>query len=113
MAKRSAVPRPIKSTEFSILFATRNAQRGWSDLLATRRNAVVEAWDFLTKNPHLVTPSNYPLKGALSTVTRGGMLHDRWQHKLSVREGSRIWFYVEERCVYLERVHTAHPNATK
>lgn len=112
MSQRAqAVPRPIKKGEFTIVFATRHAEVGWRDLLATQRNATVDAWDFLTRSPDARTPINYRLKGDLATVVHGGTTHDRWQHKLS--GGARIWFYVDDRNVYLVDVHTQHPNATK
>lgn len=106
-----AVPRPIKTAEFTIYFVTRDAQSGWRDVLATQRNAVVDAWDVLTRHPLDPTPINYQLKGELATVTRAGETHDRWQHKLS--GGARIWFFVDGQTVCLVDVHTRHPNQTK
>jgi hypothetical protein len=41
----SAVPRPRKKAEFQILFATRQADKGWQDLLATTHNSIVDAWE--------------------------------------------------------------------
>lgn len=113
MAKQQQVPRPTKKSEYTILFASSQAQRGWRDLSATRRSALADAWDFLTRTPLQVTPTNYPLKGALSAVVKNGTKHDRWQHKPSRGDGARIWFYVAERTVFLEQVHTHHPNETK
>lgn len=64
MSKREqAVPRPVKKAEFSIFFATRQAEVGWRDLLSTQRSAVVDGWDFLTREPLHVTPTNYPPQG--------------------------------------------------
>lgn len=112
MSKRKqAVPRPIKKAEYTIVFATREAQTGWRDVLATQRNSVVDAWDFLTRHPLDSTPNNYQLKGELATVTHAGNTHDRWQHKLT--GGARIWFYVEGQTVHLVDVHIRHPNETK
>ncbi|WP_022879166.1 hypothetical protein [Microbacterium sp. B19] len=113
MAKEEPVSRPIKKSEFTIVCASRQAEKGWQDLRATQRNALADAWDFLTRTPHLVTPTNYPLKGELRTVTRAGKTHERWQHKPTLGGSARIWFYVEGDRVYLEDVSTAHPNATK
>ena len=90
MARGSKVARPTKRSEYSIEYASSSAQRGWTDLCATIRGPLVDAWDFLTRTPLSVTPTNYPLKG-----------------------DARIWFYVHEQVVYLEEVHTHHPNATK
>ncbi len=112
MSKRSeSVSRPMKKAEFQILFATSQAEAGWRDVLATQRNSVVDAWDFLTRHPTESGPRNYQLKGRLAHVTRNGKSHDRWQHKLS--GGARIWFYVDGRSVHLVEVHTRHPNETK
>ncbi|MGN6612500.1 MAG: hypothetical protein ACTHLJ_12070 [Angustibacter sp.] len=111
MAKQHEVPRPLKKAEFTILFGTRQAEAGWTDLKATQRNALVDAWDFLTKQPTARQPKNHPLKGDLATVTHRGATHERWQHELS--HGARIWFYVDGRTVVLIDCHTRHPNETK
>lgn len=107
------VPRPPKKMEYEIRFATTNARKGWQDLSATIRNPLAEAWDFLTRTPLAKTPSNYPLRGELGTITRGGKVHDRWQHKPTLKGTARIWFFVDDRTVYLEQVHTSHPNETQ
>lgn len=107
------MPRPVKRTEYEIRFATTEAYKGWRDLVATVRNQMVETWDFLTRTPLSMTPTNYPLKGQLGTVSRGGTLHQRWQHKPTAGGTARIWFFVQERTVFLEQVHTSHPNETK
>lgn len=111
--KGSLVPRPAKKSEYEIRIATAAAQKGWQDLVAPVRNPMTEVWDFLTRSPHLRTPTNYPLKGELATIRCGGSTHERWQHKPTAQGGARIWYYVEGRTVYLEQVHTSHPNETK
>lgn len=112
MAKgKGAVSRPIKKSEYAVLFGTREAEKGWQDLLATQRNAVVDAWDFLTRTPLERSPTNYPLRDDLARVTRNGATFEQWQHKLS--GGARLWFYVEDRTVVLVQCHTRHPNETK
>lgn len=83
------------------------------DLRATTRNTLVDAWDFLTRTPQLRTPTNYPLRGELGTVSHNGSTHERWQHKPTLKGDARIWFFVVEQVVYLEQVHTHHPNETK
>ncbi|MET0590695.1 MAG: hypothetical protein ABWZ77_05925 [Naasia sp.] len=113
MVRGSRVERPTKKSEYVIVFATREASRGWGDLKATSLNALAEAWDFLTRTPLQTTPSNYRLKGSLGRVTRDGATHDRWQYKPTQRGNARIWFYVDEQTVYLEQVHTRHPDETK
>lgn len=113
-AKRGElVPRPPKKIEYEIRYATTDAAKGWHDLAATIRNPLAEAWDFLTRTPLAKTPANYPLRGELGTITRGDTTHERWQHKPTLKGTARIWFFVKERTVYLEQVHTSHPNETK
>lgn len=111
--KGELVPRPPKRTEYEIRFATTNARKGWRDLVATIRNPMADTWDFLTRTPLSTTPTNYRLKGELSTIQRGRETHDRWQHKPAIKGTARIWFYVDGRTVFLEQVHTSHPNETK
>ena len=106
----AAVPRPRKKTEYEILFASRQAQRGWSDLLASTRNALVDAWDFLTRTPTEESAKNHRLRAELAHVHRDGRTHERWQHELP--GGARIWFYVDGHTVHLVDVHTRHPNQT-
>ena len=105
------VVRPRKKAEYEIRFGSRQAEKGWQDLRATHLNAIVDAWDFLTKTPLATSVTNHQLKAELATVVRGGKTFDRWQHELP--GGARIWFYVEDWVVYLVDVHTRHPNQTK
>ena len=113
MPKDTAVPRPTKKSEYILKFATTQSQKGWRDLVATIRNPMSETWDFLTRTPLEKTPTNYPLEGSLGVINRGGRTHQRWQHKPTLKGTARVWFYVEGNTVYLEQVHTAHPNETK
>ena len=112
MVKEQPVPRPIKKSESTIICASRQAEIGWRNLRATQRNALADAWDFLTRTPVTVTPTNYPLKGTLGEVRRNGVSHTRWQHKPTLGGTARIWFFVEGSKVFLEQVHTSHPSAT-
>lgn len=109
--KGQPVPRPKKKAEFNIVFDTRQAETGWRNVVSTQRSAVTNAWDALTQRPLDLTPSNYPMKGELALVARGGQAQERWQHKLT--GGARIWFYVEGHTVHLIDVRTRHPNETK
>lgn len=113
MARRGKVERPTKRSEYDIVFASRQAEKGWSDLRATTRNALVDSWDFLTRTPLAEGPLNHPLRGELGTVSYGDAQHVRWQHKPTRQGDARIWFFVIENVVYLEQVHTRHPNETK
>jgi hypothetical protein len=113
MPNSDPVPRPIKKSEYKIYFESRGAERGWKDLLATRRSDLVGAWEFLTKTPCVTTLLSYRLKGELSAVERGGITRACWQLKLNARDGARIWYFVEGNEVHLIAVHTSHPNQTQ
>lgn len=113
MVSGDPVGRPTKKNEYSIFFASNSAEKNWQNLVAVRRNNLADTWEFLTKTPLEVTPLSYPLKGELATVTRNGVAHDRWQRKLTASDGIRIWYFVIDKNVYLEQVHTSHPNQTK
>lgn len=113
MGKEQQVNRPIRKSEYTIIAASLSAQKGWRDLVATQRNLMAEVWEFLTAHPLQHTPTNYPLRDELASVTRNGVSHARWQHKLSKGSSARIWFYVEGQRVYLEQVHTSHPKETE
>ncbi len=63
--RRDAVPRPLKRTEHEIVFITTEAQKGWTDCLAAAHNAMVEAWEILTREPEVRSPRLYSLKGEL------------------------------------------------
>lgn len=105
------VPRPLKRTEYVIVLRTAGAEKGWQDLLATQRSAVVDAWDRLTKSPLTSDPSNHGLKGDLATTTVAGITYERRQYELA--NGARIWYFVHEQTVHVTHVHTHHPSATK
>jgi hypothetical protein len=113
LAKSERVHRPIGKSEYKIFYASRSAERGWIDLLATRRSDLVVAWEFLTKTPLETTPLSYRLRGELANVNRDGVKHDCWQLKLNARDGARIWYYVYSREVHLIEVHTHHPHQTR
>lgn len=111
--KGELVPRPPRKTEYELRFATSQARKGWRDLVATMRNPMSDAWDFLTKTPTATSTANYRLKGQLGEIVRGGRTFERWQHKPTLKGSARIWFFVDVGTVYIEQVHTAHPNETK
>lgn len=111
MAKKSRAERPTKTTEYEIVFATREAEAGWRDLRATQRNTLADAWDRLSTRPLERTPTVHPLRGELGSIRRSGVAYERWQCELS--GGARIWYYLIDRTVHLEQVHTRHPNQTK
>jgi hypothetical protein len=52
MAKEEGgVARPLRKSEYVLRFASREAEKGWTDLVATALNAAVAAWEFLTRTP--------------------------------------------------------------
>ncbi|MFD9550089.1 hypothetical protein ACFWBG_22030 [Nocardia salmonicida] len=115
MSKDRAVSRPLKKVEFEIRFATREAEKGWVDARATARNALVDAWDFLTRSPQERCDRCYPLRGDLNKVTIGGETFERWQYKIT--DGGRIWYAVARDSsgggtVHLVLVTLGHPNET-
>lgn len=107
-----SAPSRSPSTRSSLGAEKRNGG-GWRDLVTTRRASTADAWDFLVGTPLAQTPQNYPLKNELGLVTRNGQSFTRWQHKPALSGDARIWFYVVDQKVYLERVHTHHPDETK
>lgn len=113
MSSKSGVPRPIKKTEFQILFASSSAEKGWRDLRAVRLNELADAWDTLTRNPEVDTVLCSSMRGALAVVTYQGKNFQRRQLKLSLTYGARIWYFIDEKLVLIERVFTNHPNQTK
>ena len=70
--KGGSVPRPIKRAEWQLVFVTRDAEKGWTDLLATARNATVDAWDTLTREPAVETPRLYQPKVTMPTARTSG-----------------------------------------
>jgi hypothetical protein len=113
MNRPNQVSRPLRKSEFVIRFDSSNARRGWTALLAVRRNALVDAWEKLTESPATSSVLCYPLVDNRATIVRNGESHQRWQLKLNERDGMRIWYYVVGQTVFIENVFTSHPNATK
>lgn len=109
--KKETVSRPLRGSEFEIVFGTSNARKGWMDVLAVQRNTVVAAWERLTAAPLENDTTCHGMKGDLEFVTHKGATHRRRQYELA--NGARIWFYVVDKSVVLIDVHTHHPNATK
>lgn len=113
MARVGRVERPRRSSEYDIRCGSPAVLRSWNDLVATQRGPMVTVWEFLTQSPTLETPRNYRLKDVLATVNRAGKTHARWQHKPTMSGSARIWFFVDDGVVWLEQIHTHHPNETK
>ena len=61
MPKDQFVERPTKRSEYRIICATRQAQKGWQDLRATTLSALADAWDALTRDPLRDDPTCHPL----------------------------------------------------
>lgn len=114
MAKNAVVPRPKKKAEYDIIFGGSQAEKGWRDLKATIPNPLTDTWEFLTKTPTLVIlGKNNTMRDDMAFVKVNGKSYRRWQHKPTTHGDARIWFYVIDKTVYLESVHTRHPNQTK
>lgn len=119
--RNDTVARPLKRAEYEIVFITRQAEKGWTDGLATFRNAIVDAWDRLCQTPTAEDGKRvYRLKADLATGIYEGNFYDRFQYKFP--GGGRIWYFVQVTSdkkskiagrVLIEDVHTAHPNETK
>ncbi|ROP72459.1 hypothetical protein [Curtobacterium sp. PhB115] len=111
--RRVGVPRPVRSTEFTIVFGTRSAEQGWRDVLATQRNAVAAAWDRLTVDPETEDLACHALRGELGVVRHSG--RDWTRRQFELKRGARIWYTVDDadRVVFITDVHTRHPNQTK
>ncbi|WP_347867782.1 hypothetical protein [Plantibacter sp.] len=120
MGKRGAlVPRPVTSGEYEIVFGATDASRGWNDLRATAKNALRDAYDYLTEHPTAYDPDRcYRLRGDLGTATVSGKQLEQWQYK--VTDGGRLWYAVQPPdpkakaagVVHIMRAVTGHPNET-
>lgn len=123
VSKRAAqpVPRPLKRAEYEIVFISREAEKGWRDCLATTRNACVDAWDRLTRDPTREDERLYRLRADFAQGTYAGVSYDRYQYKIS--DGGRLWYFVDRfdqrnrtaktaGRVLLERCLTGHPKET-
>lgn len=119
VGRKGGVPRPLKKAEYEIRHASISAEKGWRDLVATQRNAMAQAWDHLTKTPDERDEARcYPLKGDLEIVTISGATYTRWQFKPTATGTARIWYAIAHTkggggYVFIEDVHTHHPNETK
>jgi hypothetical protein len=113
------VPRPTKGIEYEIFFGNTAAERGWTDLKASAKNALADAHDYLTAHPGQYGPDRcYQLRGDLSTVLVDGVALPQWQYK--VTDGARLWYAVDEPNakakktgrVVITKAATGHPNET-
>lgn len=112
-----AVPRPTKKNEYELVFATREAAQGWTDCLATVRNAMVDAYDRLSTHPEVETERQYRLQADYATGTHNGVTYDRWQYKIS--SAGRLWYFIDATPttrsagrVLIERAEPGHPKET-
>lgn len=120
MERPRSVTRPIKRAEYELVFGSTAAAKGWSDLRSQARNALADAWDYLTVNPMLFDARRcYQLRGDLATVTVEGVALPQWQYK--VTDGGRLWYAVREPHPSNQRVAglvvivlatAGHPSAT-
>jgi len=117
--REAAVARPTKLTEYELFFADAAAQRGWVDLRATAKNALADAWDYLTEHPTKFDANRcYQLRGDSATALIDGIPLPHWQYKIT--NGGRLWYAVDEPSpktktpgrVIITRAATGHPNET-
>jgi hypothetical protein len=113
LRNRRPVPRPYRKSDFEIFFTSPKTEKKWNDLFASRRNDLTSAWEFLTNSPTRETPLFDELDGNLATVEFEGMLYQRYQLKLSLTHGSRIWYFIVGSHLFIDEVFTSHPNQTK
>ncbi|RJO76765.1 hypothetical protein D5S18_10940 [Nocardia panacis] len=119
MTKQRDVPRPLKRAEYALVFISSEAQKGWIDCVAAARNAMVDAWETLTRAPEQRTPRMYPLEGKLRYGTYAGQTYVRYQYKFT--DSGRLWYFVEHAPkgsktagrVLLERCQPGHPKETE
>lgn len=114
-----AVPRPTKGTEYEIFLGSTSAERGWTDLKSSAKNALADAYDYLTVHPARYDADRcYQLKGNLATVMVHGVVLPQWQYK--VTDGARLWYAVDEPDpkakkpgrVIITKAAPGHPNET-
>lgn len=117
MSRSERVDRPLKRTEYELVFISRQAEKGWRDCLAVARNALIDAWDRLTTEPTREDDRLYRLKADYATGTYAGVVFDRYQYKST--NGGRLWYFVEHTSkgkvagrVLLERCEPGHPKAS-
>ena len=113
------IPRPTKAHEYEIVFGSGAAERGWRDLRAVARNALADAWDYLTIHPTQHDSARcYRLRGDAGVVIVNGVELPQWQYK--VTNGGRLWYGVEEPDpkarrpgrVIITNAAPGHPNET-
>ncbi|MHB0928330.1 MAG: hypothetical protein ACYC3W_05320 [Candidatus Nanopelagicales bacterium] len=88
-----AVPRPLKSAEFQILFQGKSVVADWTDCLASAHNAMVDAWDALTASPDEESARQYQLRGDEAYRDHQGKRLPQWEYKFS--DGGRILYLLD------------------
>lgn len=115
----SLVQRPAKANEYEIVFGSAPAERGWTDLKAVAKNALSDAWDYLTAHPTKYDAARcYQLRGDAGAIIIDGKTLPQWQYK--VTNGGRLWYAVEEPTpkskkpgrVIITSASPGHPNET-
>lgn len=118
MTGDASLPRPLRKAEYQIFLTNSGAEKGWRDMLATARNATVDAWEQLTVAPEEQSARQYPLKGDLGTGSFQGQTYVRWQYKLT--DGGRLWYFVDRAArgrnagrVLIHEVSPGHPKSSE
>jgi hypothetical protein len=118
VSRETPLQRPLRKAEFQILLTNNAAEKGWQDLLATARNAAVDAWEQLTTTPEVRSNRQYPLKANLATGVYGGKTYVRWQYEPT--DGGRILYFVDTAAtgkyagrVLIHEVSPGHPKKSE
>jgi hypothetical protein len=114
----ASLPRPLRKAEYEVFLTNSGTEKGWRDMLATARNATVDAWEQLTATPENQSARQYPLKGDLGTGTYQGKTYVRWQYKLT--DGGRLRYFVDRTArgkhagrVLVHEVSPGHPKSSE
>lgn len=113
-AKRGElVPRPPKKIEYEIRYATADAAKGWQGPRCNDPQSASRGLGLSDANPPGQDTNQLPAARRTRHDHPRGQNPRALQHKPTLQGTARIWFFVEDRTVYLEQVHTSHPNETK
>ncbi|MFD1046377.1 type II toxin-antitoxin system RelE/ParE family toxin [Kibdelosporangium lantanae] len=109
------VPQPTTGSEWTIVFGTTEAAKGWQELENQAPGNLRKAWDTMRNDPGPGEPSDrhHQVYGHMATAVFRGRTLARWQ--IEVTSGGRIWYLIDEerRTVLVVRASTGHPKETE
>ncbi|RKN08942.1 hypothetical protein [Streptomyces radicis] len=115
LGRGDPVAPPPGDGEFAIIFASKEAARGWSELCRQVPGAAGRAWEQMRRDPAPSSPTerHHPLKAALATATHQGRELPVWQ--IEVTGGGRVWYLFdrERRTCWLKLASLRHPKKTE